>query len=196
MDEGRRAPRYESGEQGAYYEAPPAPRQFLPTLSDLVDRLTIVLQKMIFIHERRSEYEAEEADLLHDIDQILGGASKRLDAKDIRAIAIMMLANRFIWENESKIRDGTDTDERSQLQRLKATHSINGVRNTAKNVLAASFGGRKDYKIDSLSADLLKEFGNWDIFRVEPAPSTATREASKTNGEARGEAVPRQVAPY
>ena len=39
-----------------------------------------------------------------------------------------------------------------------------GVRATAKNQLSQLVGGRKDYKIDALAADLPPEFGNWNVF--------------------------------
>lgn len=86
--------------------------------------------------------------------------SKQITASDVHAMLVIMLANRFIWENESKARAGGN--EQDKL--LKLTHSINGVRNAAKNQLARLDGGRKDYKIDSLAADLPSEFGNWKIF--------------------------------
>lgn len=143
-------------------------RRYLPTLADLIDRLTIVLQKQIFIHERKDEYELEMEDLLHDIDNVIEGLARQgnfIAAKEIKAIAIIQLSNRFVWENESTIRNG-DSKESSevQLKRLKATHSINGVRNTAKNVLSECVGGRKDYKVDCFAADLIDEFGNWNVF--------------------------------
>jgi CheY-specific phosphatase CheX len=50
-----------------------------------------------------------------------------------------------------------------QLKRLRATHSVNGVRSAAKNILAERTGGRKDHKIDCLAADLIEEFGNWSV---------------------------------
>ena len=133
-------------------------RKYLPTLSDLVDRLSIVQLKAVFIPERAKEYLAERALIEHDIDLILRG--KRVNASDVHAMLVIMLANRFIWENESKARAGGD--EQDKL--LKLTHSINGVRNAAKNQLARLDGGRKDYKIDSLAADLDPAFGNWKIF--------------------------------
>lgn len=133
-------------------------RKYLPTLSDLVDRLSIVQLKAIFIPERAKEYAHERALIEHDIDLIL--KKKRVTASDVHAILVIMLANRFIWENESKARNGGD--EQDKL--LKLTHSINGVRNAAKNQLARLDGGRKDYKIDSLAASLPTEFGNWKIF--------------------------------
>lgn len=137
-------------------------RRYLPTLADLVDRLTIVQQKMIFIPENATEYAKERADIEHDIDLILQTKAIVLTATDIHAICMIMLTNRFIWENESKARNGGP--EQDKL--LKLTHSINGVRNTAKNALARVDSGRKDYKIDALAADLPPEFGNWKVFGV------------------------------
>jgi len=79
-------------------------RRYLPTLSDLVDRLAIVQLKTIFISEHRDEYMKERADIEHDIDLILEG--KTVTAVDIHAIMVIMLSNRFIWENEAKARNG------------------------------------------------------------------------------------------
>jgi len=135
-------------------------RRYLPTLSDLIDRLTIVQLKAIFIPDHREEYLAERSLIEHDIDLILSERDRRMTAADIHAIIIIMLSNRFIWENESKARAGGA--EQDKL--LKLTHSINGVRAAAKNALARMDGGRKDYKIDALAADLPPEFGNWRVF--------------------------------
>jgi len=136
-------------------------RKYEMTLADLVDRLSIVQLKAIFIPEHSKAYREEQKLIEHDIDLILGASAKWLTAKDIRSILIIMLTNRFIWENESKARAGGP--EQDKL--LKLTHSINGVRATAKNALSASFGGRKDYKIDCFAAELVKDFGNWNVFK-------------------------------
>lgn len=138
-------------------------RKYLPTLADLVDRLTIVQLKMIFIPDRREEYIAERELILHDVDLILNGLDHKLNARSIMAITLIQLTNRCIWESESKARAGGN--EQDKL--LKFTHSINGVRNTAKNVLSEEAGGRKDYKIDALAADLPEDFGNWRVFQDE-----------------------------
>jgi hypothetical protein len=135
-------------------------RKYLPGLADLIDRLSIVQLKEIFIPEHRDEYRTERALIEHDIDLILGTLPNVMTAKELRAVSIIMLANRFIWENESKARAGGD--EQDKL--LKATHSVNGVRNRAKNVIAAFEDGRLDYKLDCLAAELDRQFGNWDIF--------------------------------
>jgi len=135
-------------------------RKYLPTLSDLVDRLTIVQQKAIFIHERKDEYYAEMKLIMHDIDLILSNLDRKISAREVHAIIVIMLSNREIWLNESKAREGSDAQDKL----LKFSHSINGVRNTAKNVLAEIDGGRHDYKIDALAESLVPEFGNWDVW--------------------------------
>ena len=42
---------------------------------------------------------------------------------------------------------------------LELTHGLNGIRNTAKNMIQEKVGGRKDYKVDCLAAD----FKDWEI---------------------------------
>ena len=135
-------------------------RAYLPTFAELVDRLTIVQLKAIFMPERKADYTAEMGLIMQDLDTILAEKGHVLKAADIRAVAAVMLANRVIWENESKARNG----EASQDKLLKFTHSINGVRNRAKNALAASIGERLDHKTDCFAAELVEEFGNWNIF--------------------------------
>lgn len=140
-------------------------RKYLPSLADLIDRLTIVQLKMIFIPEHRESYIAERDLIEHDIDMILSGMDKKIGATELRAIIVLMLANRYIWENESQARAGGSAQDKL----LKLTHSINGVRNTAKNVIAEMYGERKDFKIDCLAADLDPQFGNWsDLLGRKP----------------------------
>ena len=79
-------------------------RKYLPTLAELIDRLSIVQLKAIFIPENAQAYNEERALIEYDIDLLLSG--KTLAAKDVRAIMVVMLANRVIWENESKARAG------------------------------------------------------------------------------------------
>lgn len=134
-------------------------RRYLPELPDLIDRMSICQLKAIFIPAAADAYHREIEDLIHDIDIELNG--KSVDARAIRAVLLIMLANRFIWENESKARAGGSDQDKL----LKLTHSVNGVRNRAKNELAAILGGRKDLKTDCLASDLPPEFGNWDVFR-------------------------------
>jgi hypothetical protein len=134
-------------------------RKYLPTLGELIDRLSIVQLKEIYIPEHAAEYRAERELIAHDIDLMLGSSPNFLGAREVRAILMIMLANRVIWENESIARQGGD----GQDKRLKFTHSINGIRSRAKNVIAAFESGRQDYKTDALAANLPPEFGNWDV---------------------------------
>jgi hypothetical protein len=134
-------------------------RKYLPTFAELIDRLSIVILKSIFIPENKEAYENEQELIMHDIDEILG--ESKVNAHMIRAMLIIMLTNRYIWENESRARAGGS--EQDKL--LKLTHSINGVRNTAKNAVAKELGERVDLKIDALAAELTTEFGNWNIFK-------------------------------
>ena len=135
-------------------------RKYLPTLSELIDRLSITQLKEIFIPEHRDEYSAEIKDILHDIDVLLteeknyAGAKVQLDAKTIRAIVVLSQMNLHIWHNESNYRKGLE-----EGNSLELTHGLNGIRNTAKNKIQEIVGGRQDYKIDCLAA----EFKDWDI---------------------------------
>ena len=51
-------------------------RKYLPTLSELIDRLSIIQLKEVFIVEHKSEYADEIADIVYDIQ-------KHLDENDI-----------------------------------------------------------------------------------------------------------------
>jgi len=128
-------------------------RKYLPTLSELIDRLSIVQLKEVFISEHKDEYAQEIKDICHDIDLCLKG-TKQLDAEVVRAIVVLSQMNLHIWHNESNYRKGIKDGNNLEL-----THGLNGIRNTAKNKIQEIAGGRKDYKIDCLAA----EFKDWDI---------------------------------
>ena len=68
-------------------------RKYLPTLSELIDRLSIVQLKEVFIPENKKEYAQEIKDIMHDID--LEG----LDAELIRAVIVLAQMNLHIWHN-------------------------------------------------------------------------------------------------
>lgn len=129
-------------------------RLYLPTLGELVDRLSIVQLKEVFIKEHKEEYAEEIKAILHDIDQIITGKSIKLTARDIRALVVLAQMNLHIWHNESNYRKGIKDGNNLEL-----THGLNGIRNVSKNIIQESEGGRKDYKIDCLAA----EFKDWEI---------------------------------
>lgn len=136
-------------------------RKYLPTLAELIDRLSIAQLKEVKIPEHKAEYAKEIADIVHDIDVILheraeleGVAGGNLTGETIRAIVVLAQINTHIWQNESNYRKGI-----KEGNNLELTHGINGIRNTAKNKIQEVVGGRMDYKIDCLAA----EFKDWEI---------------------------------
>ena len=129
-------------------------RKYLPTLSELIDRLSIVQLKEVFIPEHKTEYGEEIKSIVHDIQLYLDECKEPLTAETIRAIVVLSQMNLHIWHNESNYRKGI-----KEGNNLELTHGINGIRNTAKNKIQEVMGGRKDYKIDCLAA----EFKDWEI---------------------------------
>jgi len=128
-------------------------RKYLPTLAELVDRLSIAQLKEVFITDHKEEYAQEISDICHDVQLILDQAGS-VDAETIRAIVVLSQMNLHIWHNESNYRKGIKDGNNLEL-----THGLNGIRNTAKNKIQEVVGGRKDYKIDCLAA----EFKDWEI---------------------------------
>ncbi len=124
-------------------------RKYLPTTSELIDRLSIVQLKEVFISEHKKEYAKEIKDIVHDLEDT------GLDGEMIRAIIVLAQMNLHIWHNETKYRAGKGDGD------LGLTHGLNGIRNTAKNKIqdALDDGGRKDYKIDCIAA----EFKDWEV---------------------------------
>ena len=130
-----------------------AERKYLPTLAELVDRLSISQLKEVFIPQHKDEYSQEIKDIVHDI-QVLLDSSEKVNADTIRAIVVISQMNLHIWHNESNYRKGIKDGNNLEL-----THGLTGIRNTAKNKIQEIVGGRKDYKIDCLAAD----FSDWEI---------------------------------
>jgi hypothetical protein len=129
-------------------------RKYLHTLGDLVDRLSIVQLKEVFIPEFKQEYSQEIADIVHDIQVILNETHGVIDAETVRAIVVVAQMNLHIWHNESNYRRGIKDGNNLEL-----THGLNGIRNTAKNKIQEVVGGRKDYKVDCLAAD----WKDWEV---------------------------------
>lgn len=129
-------------------------RKYLPTLSELIDRLSIIQLKEVFITDHKKEYAEEIEAIVHDIQLYLDESKEPVTAETIRAIVVLSQMNLHIWHNESNVRNGSEGPNA-----LALTHGLNGIRNTAKNKIQEVVGGRKDYKIDCLAA----EFKDWEI---------------------------------
>jgi hypothetical protein len=129
-------------------------RKFLPTISELLDRLSIVQLKEVKIPEHKEEYAKEIAEIVHDIQLIINQNDVVINAEMLRAIIVCAQMNTHIWYNESNVRSGVVGPSM-----LALTHGLNGIRNVSKNKIQEVFGGRKDYKIDCIAAD----FKDWEI---------------------------------
>ena len=128
-------------------------RKYLPTISELIDRLSIVQLKEVKIPEHKEEYAKEIKDIVHDLDMLMNW--EKPTGEMIRAIVVLAQMNTHIWYNESSYRAGEGDGN------LGLTHGLNGIRNNAKNIIQDQLedGGRKDYKIDCIAA----EFKDWEV---------------------------------
>jgi len=130
-------------------------RKYNLTFSDLIDRLSIVTLKSVKIYDNKKEYEKEAKLILKDIHNIIKNKKIKDYGQFIRAIGIIFLINEMIWSNESEARKGKKQD----LELLRLTHSLNRIRNQAKNIISQEIGERKDLKLDYMDAKLTKHFG-------------------------------------
>ena len=128
-------------------------RKYLPTISELIDRLSIVQLKEVFIQEHKEEYAQEIKDIVEDLDELMYW--EKPTGEMIRAIVVLAQMNLHIWHNETEYRAGEGDGN------LGLTHGLNGIRNTAKNKIQDNLveGGRKDHKVDCIAA----EFEDWEV---------------------------------
>ena len=135
-------------------------RKYLPTIEDLIDRLSIFQLKEVKIPEHKEKYAQDIHDILNDIDIILDESPGKVDAKLIRAIVVLSQMNAHIWYNESQVRKGEKGSDNLML-----THGLNGIRNTAVNKIMEVVGGRKDYKVDCIASEFKDWEVSWDVPR-------------------------------
>lgn len=127
-------------------------RQFLPTVAELIDRLSIHQLKEWRIREHGDQYAKEMKALRHDIALLLEGCRDKIDGDFIHATIIVALSNAIIWDCEAAARRGEPQD----LEKLRVSHTVNGVRNRAGNLILEIVGeaDRRDRKTDALASDL------------------------------------------
>jgi len=127
-------------------------RKYLPTVAELIDRLSIIQLKEVFIKDHKEEYAQEIQDIVHDLNEMNCAGDM------IRAIIVLSQFNLHIWHNESAYRkDGFGA-------KLELTHALNGIRNTAKNKIQENHANneRKDYKIDCIAAEYCDWEPSWE----------------------------------
>ena len=110
-------------------------RRFLPTLSELIDRLSIVQLKEVKIPEHKEAYAQEISDIVHDIQMLMDeNPDITMTAEMLRAVIVCAQMNTHIWYNESNVRSGKEGPSM-----LALTHGLNGIRNTSKNKIQEVF---------------------------------------------------------
>ena len=132
-------------------------RKWLPTVAELIDRLSIHQLKEVFVVEFKEKYAVEIADIMHDLDLLINEQNIQISARLIRAIVVLSQINAHIWYNESAARQGNNSGDNN----LMLTHGLNGIRHRMINIILEEIGmeERKDAKIDCLAS----EFKDWHI---------------------------------
>ena len=64
-------------------------RKWLPTLGELIDRLSIHQLKEVFIPENKKNYAKEIDDMVHDIDILIKENRNKINGETIRAYSIV-----------------------------------------------------------------------------------------------------------
>ena len=124
-------------------------RRYLPTMAELVDRLTILQIREVLDPKDKESYGNQIKKIEEDLE-----TAYSLDAELVRAIIVLSQINLHIWMNESGAREGEDG-----LNNLRLTHGLNGLRNQAKNKLNFISGEEGEQKIECTAA----EFKDWEI---------------------------------
>jgi hypothetical protein len=130
-------------------------RQFLPPMSELIDRLTVTQIKENLLGDESGDYFAEINKLINDIDLIISDKKVPLSGELIRAVVMMSQINLHIWRNKDLMQENLD-NESEYLSYLKKAHQMNGVRNHLKNYLLELEGItdvsqlRSNFEVDGL----------------------------------------------
>ncbi len=131
-------------------------RRYLPSVGDLIDRLSIDQLKEVMIPEHKEQYASEIQDILHDLGMLLECPGGDKLAALIRAVVVLAQFNGHVWSNEARCRKEGVGDEAT----LRLTHGLNGIRVAAKNKINQLLdGGPLDVKVDCLAA----EFDGWKV---------------------------------
>lgn len=118
-------------------------REYLPTLADLIDALTIDQIKEVKFHDKKLAYIEGIKKICHDIDLIISERNVKLNAKLIRIIIVLAQLNLYIWEHKDRMRKAK---EENYLKLLKFAHQLNGIRNTFKNKVLEEIGEKDPSK--------------------------------------------------
>lgn len=140
-------------------------RAYQWAFSELLDRLNIVIQKIIHApnEEMKAAFKAEAQDIKHDIDLFLK-EGVTVTASMIEAIMVLQIVNITIWNNEDGVRETADEKILTHPERLKLadtllkTHRLNADRAASKAAISNMCNGRVDPKLNYVSGFINYEF--------------------------------------
>ena len=130
-------------------------RQFLPPMSELIDRLTVTQIKQNLLQDDLGDFSAEITKLTNDINLIVKEKNIGLSGELIRAVIMMSQINLHIWRNKDLMQENLE-NESIYLSYLKKAHQMNGVRNLLKNYILGIEGIsdssqlRSNFEVDGL----------------------------------------------
>tara|TARA_E500000178_G_C16515557_1_gene527732 strand:+ start:128 stop:565 length:438 start_codon:yes stop_codon:yes gene_type:complete len=134
-------------------------RQFLPSLSELLDRLTVTQIKQALLGDKNKDFYNEINKLSNDMDIIIKKENIKLDSRIIRIIVLISQINLHIWKNKDLMQENLDNDK-EYLKLLKLAHQLNGIRNRMKNQLLEIEGSNDEsQKKSNFETDNL----DWDV---------------------------------
>ena len=82
-------------------------RKYLPTFSELIDRLSIIQIKELTTKEYKKEYSKEISEIMYDIDMLISSKGLEFDANTLRAIIVLSQTNFNILNNEYNVKKGS-----------------------------------------------------------------------------------------
>jgi hypothetical protein len=130
-------------------------RQFLPPLSELIDRLTVTQVKLNLLDVNSEDFTAEVTKLVNDINLIVEEKKIEISGELVRAIVMISQINLHIWRNKDLMQENLE-NESKYLSYLKKAHQMNGVRNILKNYILELEGIsdasqlRSNFEVDGL----------------------------------------------
>jgi hypothetical protein len=141
-------------------------RHFLPSLSELMDRLAVDQIKEIAFRGEAPAIREEMKRIEHDIDLIIREKNIKLDARLIRVIIALAQLNLHIWNNKDTMEGHRISEPDRYMELLKLSHQLNGIRNQLKNHLLVISGDkdaasvRSNFNTDGLDGWDISVLGN------------------------------------
>lgn len=126
-------------------------RKFMPSFSELTDRLNIVIQKIAFAENEtmKAAFVEERDNIIHDINIFLSEGVK-VTGEMISVICALQFINYAIWSNEAGGRGDGET------KNYELTHGLNANRAECKKRISQLANGRIDHKLNYIK-------GAWDL---------------------------------